>query len=264
MNLEQRLAGTTTFVTGGGSGIGKGAAERISQEGGAVAIADIRLGIAEEVAASIRADGGKAIALECDVADEAAVADAITKTVDEFGALTGLFANAGTAGLGWLHETTEEDWRAVLGVNLDGVFYCCKHAIPHMIEGGGGSIVVTSSIAGSVAGAGGSNVSYTVAKAGIIGMIRQIAVDYGPHNIRANAIQPSGVEGSNMGKHAAEDHADQTTPRERMRRPTPWMPIRRQGHPRDEYGATVAFLLSDDAGFITGVQLPVDGGYLST
>jgi NAD(P)-dependent dehydrogenase (short-subunit alcohol dehydrogenase family) len=266
VNLDNRLAGKTVFVTGGGSGIGKGAAQRIAAEGGAVGVADIRLGIAEEVAAEIRSDGGQAIAIACDVADEAAVEAAMTNTVDEFGRLDGLFANAGTAGAGWLHETTLEDWRFVLGVNLDGVFFCCKHAIPHMIEGGGGSIVVTSSIAGSVAGAGGSNVSYTVSKAGVIGMARQIAVDYGHLGIRANSIQPSGVQDSNMGTHVVEDRerAGSTTPPERMRRPKPWIPLRRAGHPRDEYGATVAFLLSDDAGFITGAQLPVDGGYLST
>ena len=123
-----------------------------------VALADIRLGLAEEAAAEIRDAGGQAIAIDCDVADEDQVAAGITRTVDEFGGLYGLFANAGTAGLGWLHETPVEDWRFVLGVNLDGVFFCAKHALPHMMETGG-SIVATSSIAGSVAGAGGSAIS---------------------------------------------------------------------------------------------------------
>ncbi|MDG2027876.1 MAG: SDR family oxidoreductase [Acidimicrobiales bacterium] len=108
--------------------------------------------------------------------------------------------------------------------------------------------------------------SYTVSKFGVIGMMRQIAVDYGAYDIRANAIQPAGVGGTNMGRHAAEDRerSGSTAPPDRMPRPRPWMPIRRAGHSRDEYGATVAFLMSDDAGFITGAQLPVDGGYLST
>mgnify|MGYP001826561737 CR=1 FL=1 len=203
--------------------------------------------------------------MECDVADEDAVSAAISTTVGEFGRLDGLFANAGTAGMGWLHETPAEDWRFVLGVNLDGVFFCCKHALPLMMENGG-SIVATSSIAGSVAGAGGSAISYTVSKFGVIGMMRQIAVDYGQFGIRANAIQPAGVDGSNMPAHAAQDRdrSGSSAPPERMKRPVPWMPIRRAGHARDEYGATVAFLLSDDAGFIAGAQLPVDGGYLST
>jgi NAD(P)-dependent dehydrogenase (short-subunit alcohol dehydrogenase family) len=115
-----------------------------------------------------------------------------------------------------------------------------------------------------VIGAGASTVSYAVSKAGLIQLARQIAVDYGSQGIRANAIQPSGILDSNLPKHAVEDGAHQTTPPARLPRPNPWLPIRRQGHPRDEYGATVAFLLSDDAGFITGASLPVDGGYLAT
>jgi NAD(P)-dependent dehydrogenase (short-subunit alcohol dehydrogenase family) len=175
-----------------------------------------------------------------------------------------LLANAGTSGFGWLDELTLEDWHFVLGVNLTGAFLSAKHAIPPMIEAGGGSIVFTSSIAGSVVGAGGSAVSYAVSKSGMIAMARQIAVDYGAQNIRANAIQPAGIEGSNLGAHAREDAASYTTPRAELPRPKPWLPIRRMGHARDEYGATVAFLLSEDAGYITGAALPVDGGYLAT
>ena len=260
MKYDQRLEGRTIVVTGGGSGIGKGAARRLAAEGASVAIFDVRPEIGDEVAASIRADGGTAIAIECDVADEDAVTSSVARTVDEFGGLFGLFANAGTAGQGWVHETALADWEKILAVNLTGPFLCCKHTLPHMIEGGRGSIVMTSSIAGSVAGAGGSALSYSVSKAGLIAMARQIAVDYGDHDIRANAIQPAGVVDSNLGKHAAEDAADTTTPPVRMKRPRPWIPLRRAGHP-DEYGATVAFLMSDDAGYITGASIPVDGGY---
>jgi NAD(P)-dependent dehydrogenase (short-subunit alcohol dehydrogenase family) len=264
MNLENRLAGKVVLVTGGGSGLGKGASQRIAAEGGAVAVADIRESLAEETAAEIRAGGGRAIALPCDVSDEAQVEAAVQQTVSQLGGVYGLLANAGTAGSGWLHELTLEDWHFVLGVNLTGPFLCAKHCIPHMIEAGGGSIVVTSSIAGSVIGGGGSAVSYAVSKAGVIQLARQIAVDYGSKGIRANAIQPGGVLHSNIGKHAIEDRAHQSTPVAQLPRPKPWLPLRRAGHPRDEYGATVAFLLSDDAGYITGASIPVDGGYLAT
>lgn len=264
VDLTQRLAGKVVLITGGGSGLGRGAAERVAAEGAAVAVADIRLPLAEETVEAIRADGGRAIAIECDVADEASVKAAVARTVAELGGLHGLLANAGTAGSGWIHETALEDWSFVLGVNLTGAFLCAKHAIPHMLEAGGGSIVATSSIAGSVIGAGASAASYAVSKAGLIQLMRQIAVDYGSQGIRANAIQPAGVEGSNLAKHVAEDRARQATPTAVLPRPKPWLPIRRQGHARDEYGATVAFLLSDDAGYITGAAIPVDGGYLAT
>ncbi|XOV89875.1 MAG: SDR family NAD(P)-dependent oxidoreductase [Pseudomonadota bacterium] len=259
-----RLKDKVVIVTGGGSGIGKGACERIADEGGIVAVVDMRLPIAEEVAANINAKGGRAIAIQCNVAIEADVANAVQQTVDTFGALHGMVANAGTAGRGWIHETTLEDWQFVLGVNLTGPFLCAKHAIPHMIAAGGGAYVVTSSIAGSVIGPGGSSASYAVSKAGVIQLARQIAVDYGNQGIRANAIQPAGVRGSNLGKHAQEDREKQTTPPAALPRPTGWAPIARAGDPYAEYGATIAFLLSDDAGFITGTAVPVDGGFLST
>lgn len=260
----KRLEGKPVIVTGGGSGIGKGACLRIAEEGGPVAVADIRVQLAEEVAAEINGAGGKAIAVHCDVADEAQVEKGVAATVDAFGSLHGLVANAGTAGSGWIHETALKDWHFVLGVNLTGAFLCCKHAIPHMIKAGGGSIVMTSSIAGSVVGAGGSAASYTVSKHGMIGLARHIAVDYGSQGIRANAIQPAAVDETNLGKHAAEDIQRAETPVASLPRPKPWLPIRRAGKIRDEYGATIAFLLSDDAGYITGAAIPVDGGYLAT
>jgi NAD(P)-dependent dehydrogenase (short-subunit alcohol dehydrogenase family) len=260
----RRLEGSPVIVTGGGSGIGRGACLRIAEEGGQVAVADIRLPLAEQVAEEVRKEGGEAIALACDVADESQVEKMVANTVTAFGGLHGMVANAGTAGSGWIHETTLQDWNFVLGVNLTGPFLCAKHAIPCMIERGGGAIVITSSIAGSVVGAGGAAASYTASKHAVIGLARQIAVDYAAQGIRANAIQPAAVDESNLGKHVAEDRQSAQTPLARLPRPKPWMLVRRAGRIRDEYGATIAFLLSDDAGYITGTTLPVDGGYLAT
>jgi NAD(P)-dependent dehydrogenase (short-subunit alcohol dehydrogenase family) len=261
---SQRLKDKVVIVTGGGSGIGKGTSERIAAEGGMVSVVDKRFDLAETVAVQINAHGGKAIAIDCDVSDEAQVQNAVESTVAEFGSLHGMVANASTAGSGWIHETSIEDWQFILGVNLTGPFLCAKHAIPHMIKAGGGSYVVTSSIAGSVIGPGGAAASYAVSKAGVIQLARQIAVDYGDQGIRANAIQPSGVADSNMGIHVGEDRQQQTTPLAKLPRPTGWLPIRRQGKPFEEYGATIAFLLSEEAGYITGASIPVDGGFLST
>jgi len=260
----RRLEERVVIVTGGGSGIGKGTCERIAEEGGFVSILDIRDNLATAVAEQINAAGGKAIAIGCDVADESQVADAIEKTVSTFGSLYGLVANAATTASGWIHETTLEDWNHILGINLTGPFLCAKHAIPHMIKAGKGSIVITSSIAGSIVDPYGSAVSYGVSKAGLIQLARQIAVDYGEQGLRANAILPSGVEDSSMLKHFAEDRKHHTTPQARLPRPKGWIPLRRYGHVRDDYGATIAFLLSDDAGYITGAALPVDGGFMAT
>ena len=144
MTDSSRLKDRVVMVTGGGGGIGKGACERIADEGGLVAVLDLRAELAEEVAAGINAKGGRAIALTCNVAVESEVKAAVAETVKTFGSLYGMVANAGTAGSGWIHETAIADWHAVLGVNLTGPFLCAKHAIPYMIENGSGAFVVTS------------------------------------------------------------------------------------------------------------------------
>ncbi len=259
----RRLEDRPVIVTGGGSGIGRGACLRIAEEGGLVAVADKRRALADGVVDEITASGGRAIAITCDVSKEREVGEMVAATVAAYGGLWGLVANAGTSGSGWIHETHVEDWQFVLDVNLTGPFLCSKHAIPHMMEGGG-SIVMTSSIAGSVVGAGGSAVSYMVSKHGVIALAKQIAVDYGAYGIRATAIQPAAVDETNLGVHAREDREDARTPVAKLPRPAGWLPIQRAGKIKDEYGATIAFLLSDDAGYITGTSIAVDGGYLAT
>lgn len=261
---KARLEDRVVIVTGGGSGIGKGACQRIADEGGKVGVLDLRVELAEEVAHEISQAGGDAIALACNVTKEDEVERAVTQTVNHFGSLFGMVANAGTAGRGWIHETALNDWQFVIDVNLTGPFLCAKYAIGHMLEGGGGSYVATSSIAGSVIGPGGSAASYAVSKAGVIQLAKQIAVDYGPQGIRANAIQPSAVADSNLPKHTEEDRQEHTTPPADLPRGSAYQPIRRRGHPYKDYGAAIAYLLSDDAGFITGTSILVDGGLTAT
>ncbi len=260
----RRLEGRTIVVTGGGSGIGKGTCQRLADEGARVGVLDRRLPLAQEVAEQIKQGGGEALAVECDVTNETQMEASINQVAQQFDGLYGMVANAGTSGVGWIHETKLEDWQFVLDVNLTGAFLAAKYAIPHMLKGGRGSYVVTASIAGSVIGPAGSNASYAVSKAAVMQLAKQIAVDYGPQGIRANAIQPSGVEGSNLRVHASEDRQSQTTPAAKLPRGQPYQPLARQGHPYSDYGATIAFLLSDDADFITGTSILVDGGLTAT
>lgn len=264
MSVMKRLNDRPVIVTGGGSGIGKGTCRRLAEEGAKIGILDRRFELAQSVAQEIQASGGEAIAVACDVTSEEQVKSAVNQVASHYGGIYGMVANAGTSGVGWIHETTLADWQFVLDVNLNGAFLAAKYAIPHMIAGGRGSYVVTSSIAGSVIGPAGSNASYAVSKAAVIQLAKQIAVDYGPQGIRANAIQPSGVAESNLSAHAREDRETQTTPAAILPRGRPYQPISRQGDPYSDYGATIAFLLSDDSGFITGTSILIDGGLTAT
>lgn len=257
----RRLVGSRVVVTGGGSGIGAGAAVRIAAEGARVAILDKRLELAREVAGSISQAGGEALPLSCDVSSESEVASAISTAAEQLGGLDGLFANAGTAARGWIHETTLEDWETVLRVNLTGVFLAAKHCLVHLLEAGGGAIVTTGSIASVVVGAGGSAASYAASKGGVLQLTKQIAVDYGANGIRANCVCPGAVATA-LGEHSREDRiADATTkPGDRLPRSRVATPLGRVAEPA-ELGAVVAFLLSDDASFVTGSAVMVDGGY---
>jgi 3-oxoacyl-[acyl-carrier protein] reductase len=257
----RRLAGRRAFVTGGGSGIGRAAALRLAEEGAAVAVCDKREANAREVADVIEKSGARALAVAADVGDEAQLSGAVGEAVAALGGLDSVFANAGTAGSGWIHETALADWEAVLRVNLTGVFLTAKHTLPHLMEAGGGAVVTTGSIASFVVGPGGSAASYAASKGGVLQLTKQIAVDYGAHGIRANCLCPGGVK-TNIGPNAAEDIASHSTPIPeggRLPRSLFRTALSRMSEPAEQ-AAVVAFLLSDDASFITGTAVLADGG----
>lgn len=258
-----RHEGKVFVVTGGGSGIGAAAARRLAAEGAKVGVADMREALAQQVVDQIAAAGGTALAIGCDVSDEDQVAAMAAATAGAFGRIDGLFSNAGTSGRGWIHETALEDWERVIAVNLTGGFLCAKHVIPHILAAGGGTIVTTGSIASVVVGPGGSAASYAAAKGGLLQLTKQIAVDYGGQGIRAVCVCPGAVK-TDLGRHAAEDRAGRNTPPgDPLPRPKAWTPMPRASDP-DEIATTVSFLMSDEASFITGTAVFVDGGLTAT
>lgn len=187
-----RLDGKTVLITGAGAGLGRESALLFADEGARVAVNDIVAGRAHDVAAEIAERGGEAIAVPGDVSDEAEISAAVRATVDRFGQLNVLYANAGIADEGngtvAFENRSLEHWQRMIGTNLTGVFLACKHAVPPMRDAGGGSIVITSSIASFTVYPGWS--LYAASKGGVNGLVRGLAVDVGGYGIRVNALCP--------------------------------------------------------------------------
>lgn len=254
-----RLSGRRAVVTGAGSGIGRATSLRLASEGAAVMCLDIREELAASTAEAIIAGGGRAAHRQCDVGSEDDVASGIGAAADLFGGLEIAVANAGIASRGLVHELSLHDWDMVLRVNLTGAFLTCKHAIPFLLRSPSSAIVTTGSVSSVIIGAGGSAVSYKAAKGGVLQLTRQIAVDYATQGLRANCVCPGAVA-TNLGQHNREMAHTWTT--EDPSPPTKIViraPMERVSDPA-EVASVIAFLASDDASFVTGSAVMVDGG----
>ena len=253
-----RLDGKIALIVGGGAdgppnageqlSIGNGRATAImcAREGASVMVADLNLALAEETAGAISAAGGIAHAIACDVSREEDCRRAIEETVARFGAIHLMVNNVGIAIGGALLRTATDQFDRMYTVNLRGQFLTMRYAVPEMIKAGGGAIVNVSSLSAVMAGAG---IAYEATKAALLGLSRSAAVRYARDHVRVNTILP-GLINSSMVRREIGDREARVAPR---------IPLGRQGTPW-EIATAIVFLLSDDASYITGAELIVDGG----
>src|SRR5215472_5812973 len=256
MHRVKRLEGKTALVTGAASGIGRASAKLFAAEGAKVVAVDRGLEI-EDTVSAIKSAGGTAIALRSNAADESDMATAVDMAVREFGALDVCYANAGiSGGTKSFLELDASDWRQVLVVNLIGVFLAIKHASRVMVPRRKGSIVCTASVAGLRSGAGGG--PYSASKAGVISLVQTGANFLAGTGVRLNAICPGLIE-TGMTK-PLFDYARARGSEDRIGQLNP---LKRYGRP-EEIAATALFLASDDASYVNGQAIAVDGGLSSS
>lgn len=243
----------TAIVTGAGSGIGRAIAQRLAEDGHAVAVLDLDGAAAEAVVGELRQKGhGAMVPGSVDVSDRAHVNDAVQRVRDALGPVLVLVNNAGLPGFTPFLKITDEEWDRILAVNLNGPFYCTQAVLPDMIDAGWGRIVNISS--SSAQGGQQYMAHYVSSKAGLIGLTKALALEFGPKGITVNTIPPGFVDTPML--RTSEERGLLGGSVDRIAEATP---VRRAGRP-DDIAAACAFLVSDDAGYITGQVIGVNGG----
>lgn len=251
-----RLKDKVAIITGGGSGIGRASAILFAQEGAKVVVADFNAESGEAAAAEIRTGGGEASFVQADVSDLAQVMAMIDFAVDKYGQLDILFNNAGFPCAGAIEATEDSDYERGMGINVKGAFFAAKYALPHMQKQGGGCILFTSSTAGVVASV--SSPLYGAAKTALVGLVRSLGARYAAEGIRVNAIAPGPTATAMIAGFASRPGQEMEAEKFEAA-VTSMTPMRRFAQPTELANAAL-FLVSDEASYITGVTLPVDGG----
>ena len=245
-----KLAGKVALITGAAAGQGAADAALFVREGAAVMLTDIDAAAGEEVAARLRAAGGRAQFRAQDVASEDGWKDVVAATLAAFGALHILVNNAGTIARQGVLDTRLDDWNRTLAVNLTGPLLGMKHGAPAIRDAGGGAIVNISSTAGMTAY---DDAAYTASKWGLRGLTKTAALQFAAWNIRVNSIHPATIADTSFARRGGEGYAEAASAA---------IPLGRLGLPR-ETAELVLFLASEEASFITGAEIAIDGGYIA-
>ena len=252
------LDGKVAFITGAASGIGEGTARRFAQEGAKVALADVMAEQGEHVRSELEKAGYQAIYVECDVSNPESVQHAINTTVEQFGKLDIVFANAGINGV-WtpIDELQPDEWDRTLNINLKGTYLTVHFAVPHLKRAGGGSIIITSSVNGTRTFSNPGASAYSTSKAGQIAFMKMIALELGRDNIRCNAVCPGAIE-TNISQRTQQRDVEKIGIEVELPKGSPAID-QGQGDPF-EVADTCLFLASDMGRHVSGVEIFVDGG----
>lgn len=250
---QGRLTGKVAIITGGASGLGLTSAQRFAEEGAHVVCVDLDAASAEGVAATLATES---IGIGADVTDPVAMESAAANVLERFGRIDALFANAGIPGEGSAHSLPIEAWHKVISINLDGVFFSVRAVLPAMMEQRSGSLILQSSLAGLKGMA--NLASYSAAKGGVIGLTRQVAIEYAGYGIRCNAICPGTID-TPLVREAYRQRFGEEGAAAAIERRAQDYPLGRLGSPSD-IASYATYLASDESVWVTGTVLPIDGG----